>query len=76
MLSVCDPHSPIAVLSVCDPHSPIALCRCQGLSDLFFDNQPSMTLVSNGAECISISKKLFMEHASHAFVTRIREDVS
>nr|KAG5706415.1 hypothetical protein BaRGS_033176 [Batillaria attramentaria] len=46
-----------------------------GLADIFFDNQPAMALVSNGAECISISKKLFMEHASHAFVTRIREDI-
>ncbi|KAL8560972.1 hypothetical protein ACOMHN_061186 [Nucella lapillus] len=46
-----------------------------GLSDLFCENQPSMTLVSNGAECVSISKKLFLEHASHAFLTRIREDI-
>ncbi|XP_076468704.1 uncharacterized protein LOC143299406 isoform X2 [Babylonia areolata] len=46
-----------------------------GLTDLFCENQPSVSLVSNGAECVSISKKLFMEHASHAFITRIREDI-
>ena len=51
-------------------------CILQGLSDLFFEDQPSMTLVSNGAECISIHKKLFEDYASHAFMTRIRGDVS
>ncbi|GFS03959.1 cyclic nucleotide-binding domain-containing protein 2-like [Elysia marginata] len=46
-----------------------------GISDIFFEDQPSLILVSNGAECITVNKKLFMDNASHAFVTRLREDI-
>ncbi|KAK3762783.1 hypothetical protein RRG08_040480 [Elysia crispata] len=46
-----------------------------GISDIFFEDQPSMILVSNGAECITVNKKLFMDNASHAFTTRLREDI-
>jgi len=46
------------------------------VSSMIFDEQPSLSLVSNGAECIMISKKFFMNHCSdenkrRLFVTEI-----
>ncbi|XP_070557882.1 cGMP-dependent protein kinase-like [Ptychodera flava] len=43
-----------------------------GLAEMLFENQPSLSLVSNGAECIVISKKFFMEHANEDLMTRLR----
>ncbi|XP_077870075.1 uncharacterized protein LOC144363027 [Saccoglossus kowalevskii] len=43
-----------------------------GLADVLFDDQPSLSLVSNGAECIVISKRLFMDHASDDLITKLR----
>ncbi|XP_065827498.1 cyclic nucleotide-binding domain-containing protein 2-like [Oscarella lobularis] len=33
-----------------------------GFADLVFETTPSVSLVSNGAECVMISKKLFLQH--------------
>ncbi|KAK6176728.1 hypothetical protein SNE40_014971 [Patella caerulea] len=46
-----------------------------GIQDLFFEDQPQFILVSRGVECIMISKKFYMQHASHAFLTKLREKV-
>ncbi|KAL3851624.1 hypothetical protein ACJMK2_015357 [Sinanodonta woodiana] len=44
-----------------------------GLCEVLFEKQPSFSLVSNGAECIMIDKKFFLEHASYAHIVRLRE---
>lgn len=42
-----------------------------GVSSMIFDEQPSLSLVSNGAECIMISKKFFMNHCSDEIKRRL-----
>lgn len=42
-----------------------------GVSSMVFDEQPSLSLVSNGAECIMISKKFFLTHCSDAMKRRL-----
>jgi len=44
---------------------------CFGVSSMVFDEQPSLSLVSNGAECIMISKKFFLTHCSDAIKRRL-----
>ncbi|CAH3013636.1 unnamed protein product [Porites evermanni] len=44
---------------------------CFGVSSMVFDEQPSLSLVSNGAECIMISKKFFLSHCSDAIKRRL-----
>ena len=41
-----------------------------------FSDQPSVSLVSNGAECVVISKQLFLEHAPEHLIHQIRLSVS
>ncbi|XP_052266404.1 uncharacterized protein LOC127868549 [Dreissena polymorpha] len=45
----------------------------KGLADLLFENQPNFSIISNGAECIMIEKKFFLEHASQALVVKLKE---
>ncbi|XP_038068812.1 uncharacterized protein LOC119738140 [Patiria miniata] len=45
-----------------------------GLSDMLFDAQPSFSVVSNGAECILMSKKFYREHATPRMLTRLRRE--
>ncbi|XP_071816743.1 uncharacterized protein [Apostichopus japonicus] len=45
-----------------------------GLAELVFDSQPSFTVVSNGAECILLSKKFYLEHANAQVMNRLRRD--
>ncbi|XP_033645962.1 uncharacterized protein LOC117305239 [Asterias rubens] len=45
-----------------------------GLSDMLFDFQPSFSVVSNGAECILISKKFYREHATTRMLGRLRRE--
>ncbi|XP_022100115.1 uncharacterized protein LOC110984339 [Acanthaster planci] len=45
-----------------------------GLSDMLFDAQPSFSVVSNGAECILMSKKFYREHATPKMLTRLRRE--
>lgn len=42
---------------------------------MLYDNQPNFSLVSNGAECIMIEKKFFMENASQWLMVHLRETV-
>ncbi|XP_052778604.1 uncharacterized protein LOC128216051 [Mya arenaria] len=45
----------------------------QGLAEMLFENQPNFSLVSNGAECIMIEKKFYMENASQAQIVKLKE---
>lgn len=47
----------------------------QGLQDIVFDNQTSLSLVSNGVEVIMINKKFFTEQLNTAQFVRLREKV-
>ncbi|KAL3851983.1 hypothetical protein ACJMK2_015672 [Sinanodonta woodiana] len=47
-----------------------------GLAQVFFEDQPSMILVSNGAECVMLSKKVYRENCSPALLERLRQEVS
>jgi hypothetical protein len=42
---------------------------------MIYQDQPSMSLVSNGAECIMISKKFFMEKKTEATMRSIYQSV-
>ncbi|XP_064594724.1 uncharacterized protein LOC135461517 [Liolophura sinensis] len=44
-----------------------------GVSNLVYGEQPSLSLVSNGAECIMISKRLFLQHALAATMDLLRQ---
>ncbi|XP_033098899.1 uncharacterized protein LOC117102626 [Anneissia japonica] len=45
-----------------------------GLAELAFGLQPSFAVVSNGAECILLSKKFYLEHANSHMMTKLRTD--
>ena len=58
----------------------VALMSClvflrQGVSQMLYPDQPSMCLVSNGAELIVLSKRLFLERATDASMRHIRQTV-
>ena len=42
---------------------------------MLFEGQPNFSLVSNGAECVMIEKKFFMEHVTQSNLVRLREAV-
>ncbi|EDO48125.1 predicted protein [Nematostella vectensis] len=42
-----------------------------GVQSMLFDDQPSLSLVSNGAECIMISKKFYLSHCTDAMRRRL-----
>ncbi|XP_039403307.1 cyclic nucleotide-binding domain-containing protein 2-like isoform X4 [Mauremys reevesii] len=44
-----------------------------GLLDFFFEDQPNLCVVSNGAECLKISKKFYLHHASKDLLQRLRK---
>lgn len=44
--------------------------------DFLFEDQPDLCVVSNGAECLKISKKFFLHHASKDLLERLRKEVS
>ncbi|XP_071961592.1 uncharacterized protein [Antedon mediterranea] len=45
-----------------------------GLAELAFGLQPSFAVVSNGAECILLSKKLYLEHVDSHMMTKLRTE--
>ncbi|KAK3605846.1 hypothetical protein CHS0354_002481 [Potamilus streckersoni] len=47
-----------------------------GLAQIFFEDQPSLILVSNGAECVMLSKKVYRENCSPALLEELRQEVS
>ena len=48
----------------------------QGLAPLVFPDQPGMCLVSNGAECVLIEKKLYEAHCPKHLSQRLKTEVS
>ncbi|XP_030424357.1 uncharacterized protein LOC115654357 isoform X1 [Gopherus evgoodei] len=44
-----------------------------GLLDFLFEDQPNLCVVSNGAECLKISKKFYLHHASKNLLQRLRK---
>ena len=44
----------------------------QGIADMLFPNQPVLTLVSNGCECILLHKASFIEIASDQYKQNLR----
>ncbi|KAI0214542.1 hypothetical protein LSAT2_000360, partial [Lamellibrachia satsuma] len=47
-----------------------------GLADLLYEQQPNFSLVSNGAECIMIDKRFYVDNAPQALMRRLRAEVS
>ncbi|XP_022080342.1 uncharacterized protein LOC110973663 [Acanthaster planci] len=45
-----------------------------GLTGVVFSDQPSLSLVSNGAECIVINKKFYLEHATEETLRGLRRE--
>jgi hypothetical protein len=48
-------------------HNCLVLSLVQGLFDMIFANQPTLSLVSNGGECILLHKESFNEIASDQY---------
>jgi CRP-like cAMP-binding protein len=46
-----------------------------GLSDLLHEDQPGLSLVSNGAQCVLIHKRLYKDHASRPLMARLTNQV-
>ncbi|XP_012943635.2 uncharacterized protein LOC101845272 [Aplysia californica] len=47
-----------------------------GVTPLLFPDQPSLSIVSNGAECLVLSKRLFMQFASEKCLRHLRQTES
>lgn len=47
----------------------------KGLSDFLFSDQPSCYIISNGAECLQISKKFYLDNASQDVLDKLRQQV-
>ena len=48
---------------------------CYGLNDILFDKQPSMQIISNGCECLLISKEYFIQNSSYDYLKKLRHHV-
>ena len=46
------------------------------MADLVHDDQPALSLISNGAECMLIKKKFYTDHASQSLLNKVRYEVS
>ena len=47
-----------------------------GFQDILFDNQPNMQLISNGCECILISKDFFIQNSTIDYLQSLRKLIS
>ncbi|XP_055881246.1 uncharacterized protein LOC106077032 isoform X1 [Biomphalaria glabrata] len=47
-----------------------------GLAQCLFTNQPSLSVVSNGADCILLNKKLYLKNCSSEVMRKLRIEVS
>ena len=47
----------------------------QGVTDVMFENQPSLSLTSNGAEVIMIAKSFFNQYTTDATLRKLRTSV-
>lgn len=54
----------------------VSISTLQGLIDKFFENQPSMKLVSDGCECFAIRKDIYLEHADDELLNAVANTVS
>ena len=45
------------------------------MADLIHYDQPALSLISNGAECMLIRKKFFTDHASQHLLNKVRHEV-
>jgi len=52
------------------------VCTFQGLVDLIHADQPSLSLVSNGAQCIVIHKRLYLDHAPLTLLSTLSTQVA
>jgi hypothetical protein len=50
----------------------IGFCLMQGLSDVILGGQPSLSVISNGAECILLDKQFYEQNAPEALLQRLR----
>lgn len=46
-----------------------------GLADLILEDQPSFTVVSNGADCVLVNKQFYKDHASEKLLRKMRQDL-
>ncbi|XP_041350042.1 uncharacterized protein LOC121369190 [Gigantopelta aegis] len=46
-----------------------------GLRQILFDRQPSMSLVSNGSECMLLNKKFFLDNCPQDLLRRLKREV-
>ncbi|XP_045165308.2 uncharacterized protein LOC123529153 [Mercenaria mercenaria] len=46
-----------------------------GLADLMLDDQPSFIIVSNGADCVLISKSFYQQHCSEKLQRKLKHDI-
>ena len=46
-----------------------------GMEPHLYSNQPSLTLVSNGAECLMLNKKFYLENANEECMKWLKEAV-
>ena len=53
----------------------VSVLRFQGVTSTIFKNQPSLHVVSNGADCLLLSKQFFTKHCSEKMLTRLKEQV-
>ena len=54
----------------------IKLDSLQGLQQIFCENQPSLFLVSHGAECVMLNKKFYKDHVDANMTQRLKQQVS
>ena len=62
-------YAPSGVMSSC------VSATLQGLAELVHGQQPTFSLVSNGAEFIMIDKRFYVDHAPQALMRRLRAEV-
>lgn len=46
-----------------------------GIADLMLDNQPSLIILSNGADCVLISKSFYKQHCSEKLQRQLKQDI-
>jgi len=46
--------------------------RVKGLEELLLGRQPSMSVVSDGAECVLLDKQFYLQHATETLLHRLR----
>ena len=47
----------------------------QGLADVLIGDQPSLSVISKGADCLLINKQFYLEHATEKLLRDVRQNV-